>query len=572
MIKRINKYLLENYPLIWNTRVVWMLIILCFAHLIFYLAGFLSYYSPNQLHSYIFDNYFSGGFIWIGILLSILIFILWLNQYFKQNAFKLYYPKSNGSLFLEFIIVFVVCFFSISFYLSYTEGLRQRISGIVSTDELYKEADIVNKTAAFTVQNSYYYTCTNRCVPALVFDTLVSEDEVLELYVWNITRYDYDQNWKNVDPEEYMLYRDSLPQPYYSNHEFEELLKVNFPQRRISNVDQDYYDDDNEYGTDEEIAVQEKLYLGKYDKNTQYNLYSLYNYCACLTMVDSVKNAEYYAKHTAGLLENQNKDSIQKIISSYLQIADKYKISYKFTEKQWIDYIYNPPYYFVDHELYYNEEYDQYNRRYKIRDHVYHYNMETTMDNLLKSKNNVIPSEGILLFFYLALFFAILIYTFRTTTFRTWIISFVGLMALLFVFLAVYFFINISGNFGYNSQDSLLIAQTFVFIFIFWIFTVLGIAKRRNKLITGVALNWSIWTFPLIIPLIITRYVIFLRNSYNVCDEYGYEYSLYYQDSHYIWINNNIVELGYFNILLFLLFILIVAIPLLKKWKAMSEE
>ena len=132
-MKKINKYLLENYPLIWNTKIVLMVLILLGAHIAFYAAGFLSFSNPKDLNTYsLFDNYFRNGALWIGILFSILTFILWLKSYFKQNAFKSFYPKTNKSLFMEFVWIFIICFMNISFYLSYTEGLRQSVSNSIT--------------------------------------------------------------------------------------------------------------------------------------------------------------------------------------------------------------------------------------------------------------------------------------------------------------------------------------------------------------------------------------------------------------------------------------------------------
>ncbi|MGZ8537004.1 MAG: hypothetical protein ACXWV9_02020, partial [Flavisolibacter sp.] len=42
MIKRINQHLLTHYPLIWNTRIIWVLSANFILHLLFFLAGFAS--------------------------------------------------------------------------------------------------------------------------------------------------------------------------------------------------------------------------------------------------------------------------------------------------------------------------------------------------------------------------------------------------------------------------------------------------------------------------------------------------------------------------------------------------
>jgi len=220
-----------------------MLLILLGVNFVAYLAGFLSFSGVKDLQEYNpFERYFDGGAVWIGVLCSILVFILWLNKYFKQNAFKSFYPKKNASLFAEFLLIFVICFLNISFYFPYTEGFRQRVSNSISMEQLQYEVDIVNKGAAFTLK--YDYKHRDRCISVPVFDSLVSEEEVLKLYVKNAVESSKKYTgtdtlrlkWRDVNPEDYLLYKDSLPQPYYNNSEFVVLLKKHFPERIYSDT------------------------------------------------------------------------------------------------------------------------------------------------------------------------------------------------------------------------------------------------------------------------------------------------------------------------------------------------
>ena len=38
---KIDQYLLENYPTIWNTKIVWMLLVNIIIHILFFFIGFL---------------------------------------------------------------------------------------------------------------------------------------------------------------------------------------------------------------------------------------------------------------------------------------------------------------------------------------------------------------------------------------------------------------------------------------------------------------------------------------------------------------------------------------------------
>jgi hypothetical protein len=568
-------------------------------HLVAYFAGFFSFSETKELQEgNLFGRYFNGA-VWIGVLLSILVFILWMNKYFKQNAFKSFYPKKNASLFAEFVLIFIICFLNISFCIPYTEGFRQRISNSISTEQLEYEVDIVNKGEPFTLQG-YNYRHIDRCVSAPVFDSLVSEEEVLKLYVENrvdeCRKYEkknkniteknsspFYKKWKNVNPKDYLLYKDSLPQPYYANSEYTKLLKKHFPERMPR---------ENEEEEEEEEEDNDKFSpYGYNDKHIK----SIYNYSTYPILVKPIEKSEIfdtdyyeevvcvdddyddyvgdvyinyqkckawqqYAIYVADLLQNNKKEEIEKLLDNYLSLADKYAVSYQFKNKQWIDYVYNPPYYFADYDLSTMTRYDRYDNVRDTIDHIKAYDLNSCMQNLITSKSNVIKLETVLILLYIALFFAILIYAFRITTLRIWLMSFAGAIVVLLLFGAVYALSNVAGVI--DSDGIWAINQCFVFILIFWLFTIFCMWKGKMKKFSGMALNWGIVTFPCIFPLILERYTIYLKEiSKTLCPNHP----------HYVWINDHVLELGLLNILLFFIFLFLL-MPAIKKWKALPEE
>src|SRR5690606_28538552 len=115
-ISKINKYLIERFPTIWNTKIVWILLICLPIHGLFFLVGAnieLPYYS------YGFETkYFSSGWSFVGSIISMLILVGWLVSMLKNNAFKSFYPISNIQLFGQFLSYFIIIFCATSFYLS----------------------------------------------------------------------------------------------------------------------------------------------------------------------------------------------------------------------------------------------------------------------------------------------------------------------------------------------------------------------------------------------------------------------------------------------------------------------
>ncbi|SMC32270.1 hypothetical protein [Moheibacter sediminis] len=592
MIKKLNKYLLENHPLVWNTRLVWMLLIMGLMHIGFFVIGFFAYFSAVDLHdSDLFDSYLESGFVWIGILLSILILILWMNQYFKQNAFKFHYPKSKLSLFKEFLIIFLISLLCITQYFSYTKGLQIRVSGLKTTEQLEKEIDLTNLAAAFALQSSYYgndyrtsyfYSQSNRCVDVPAFDSLVSKDEVLKLHVSK----EFKRNVVDYAAEDtinYHKFPDSIFYPLYKNDEFEDVLIRSFPKRKAWRSTQDYKTNepfvkrDNYNGYYEEHIVVEDVsetasdvvYSAGSSTYQYYNLNSIYNYCGVVVNpFDSTKTDNTYAKQVFKLLNEDQKTEIQALLNNYQKLADEYEVGYRFKDKKWIDYVYNPPYYFVDYELTSPSRYDDNDHKRYKKDYFAQADMERSLKTIIEAKSGVIDSYSYLIVLYIALGISLLVYTFRITTMRTWVISVVGSIVVFFVYFCLYFAFGMLFS-TINETYALILVLSFIFLF--FILASSGILCGKRKLITGVNFIWSIWTFGFIFPILLGLYRIYLEWKYPVYLSQSENVTLFNRHPHIEWMNDHSELILSINLVLVFLFLILI-IPAIKKWKAMPEE
>lgn len=567
MIKKINQYLLENHSLIWNIRLVWMLVILTAMHLLSFLLGFFSFSSIVELHDdNLFEKYLFNGYVWIGILVSILIFILWFNQYFKQNAFKSLFPKSNWSLYKEFLFIILISFLTISQYLSFTKGLELRVSSIKSIEEVQKEKELIQQVTPFALQPNlaFYnnvYSNANRCMVVPLFDTLVDQDRLLQLFVSNKVS---SRIWPDtIKIENYKNYRDSLGSDFYRLPEFETLLVENFPERENWSAPQNYKTFEKVINNHEqtdylytETAVEEIGYSSQ-DHVSYKNLNSLYNFCS-YPWADFELNTKLVQKNYE-LLHEEKKEEIDQKLKEYLKLADFYSVSYRFKDKDWIDYVYNPPYYFVDYELSSISRYNSADQTTYKKDHISHSDLKTVIDNLDKSKSGVIPSFAYIFILYFTLGISLLIYTFRMTSTRVWVISLVGIFILQFIFYSLLFTFG-SILFGFTENLGLILGLSFILIFNLLLF--LGISRKKRKLITGVNLNWSLWTFPFLLPALVLLYESYLQSNWE------YEQLM---PANLAWLKDNWETVLYFNLFLILIYIFIM-LPILKKWQSMAEE
>ncbi|MFV0345344.1 MAG: hypothetical protein ACK5IQ_03720 [Bacteroidales bacterium] len=175
VIKNINLYLVKNYPIIWNTRFVWMMLVIFALHIISFLTGLLATGTERLMeYSHELRIYFSGIFQ-IQLIIAVLALVFWIIAYFRNNALKSRYPVSYWSLLKEFLIQFVVFFGLISFYFTMLYGQDVYVKTNFNPETLAKEAHIHNKAQAFIPKKQYDYHINNRAYPK-IYDSLIFND------------------------------------------------------------------------------------------------------------------------------------------------------------------------------------------------------------------------------------------------------------------------------------------------------------------------------------------------------------------------------------------------------------
>jgi hypothetical protein len=162
-MNKINQYLLTRYPLIWNTKVVWVLLANCIIHFLFFAAGFASL-SLETIRDFSSVWSVGGGTLFtFSVLCSLLVIIIWLVFFLRNNAFKNFYRIDKWHLAKEFAIMLVIIFTSINFFGSYNFGVRLRARSITSQEELVKELNAVNKAMAFVPESRDEFFILNNC-------------------------------------------------------------------------------------------------------------------------------------------------------------------------------------------------------------------------------------------------------------------------------------------------------------------------------------------------------------------------------------------------------------------------
>lgn len=506
MFKKIQNYLLINHPLLWNTKAVPMAIMLVVFNIIFFLIGFATGeldFSDTE------KNYFRHHediTIFFGVLISIISFIIWLVYYLKNNAFKSFYPKNNSSLFKEWTIIFGVCLLMSSFILSFTFGTETRIKNYFSENEAKERCETLRKASlfiGFQYDEALY-------INKIVNDTLRSVP--LDYVAFNNKKYSL-KSLINKDVESFTFF----------DHKSDSLIKikiknwlVNQQKDSIKKVMSDFFNISNDHDLKSNIDTEKWLSL----------VYDFPNFESKKIVAkqekDYYSNYDYDYEDSKTAVINSNYDEKIDTINQYIKIIGKEK------------YVFNKNYVPAS-ALFYN--YDIISKAYTDSD---------------------LKSELFIAVICFALGLSIVLFSFKISSGRNWLIALVSL-GILNIILGI-----LTAIFGTEYFYLISILVIFIGMFIYYSYINL---QKKSKGISAIILNTLLWMFPFFIPLVYFLIFEFLK--------YKYDY--------YSYINNNIEypaitffkdngeNMLWFNIVFIILTMYFFSIKI-KKWKGIAEN
>ena len=123
-----KKYLLERFPLVWNTHLIWALPLILATHLFFFSWGF-AMVTDEAMGNYYFSlrNRFEGLPTVMNFIAIVLLLVGWLIRLFRNNAFERFYPVSRWQLFRQFVIYLFIMGGILSSGLSFTIGESAKV-------------------------------------------------------------------------------------------------------------------------------------------------------------------------------------------------------------------------------------------------------------------------------------------------------------------------------------------------------------------------------------------------------------------------------------------------------------
>lgn len=349
-INKFNQYLLEKYPTIWNTKLVWMLMAGFVVHILFFIIGYISHINPKSLQtSNVIDDYFNKGIVFIHLIISILMIVGWLLMMFKNNAFKSFYPSSKGKLFSQFLQYFVIIFVCTTFYFSYMIGFKMYINNKYPDAEMKENIEIINRGNAFLSQNLELYTLDNRLSPKPFYDLycetdIKKVDRTKKYFVFYDRVYQYNSVYSKTSYKKNKDKEFIVPEP-----EKTENKEVIYSETNDNKSETFYFKKDvvdvSQYIKYEGFSFYNfsELFYEYKSEHYDYSTINYYdkNHIDYDNLLLKKKKAEVNRK-TAELLDKNNAVEVEKLLSQFLKISNQFAIENNLDEKQWTKMVYAP--------------------------------------------------------------------------------------------------------------------------------------------------------------------------------------------------------------------------------------
>lgn len=546
MIKKIQQYLLLHYPLIWNIRLVPMLLILIAIHLLIFGISFLSSEIVFKDYYYYYSMINSNGTMYTAsIFVGILILIGWLIFYMRNNAVKVFYPRKTINIFTEWGLTFIICLMITSLPISLSTGTISRWRMIASEKQTNKTLDMLQKAQVLIPEDMNEYTFNKELdKPLPIVDSIKVDPHKVDL---DLYAFDYTLQG-NIAIRGYK--GPSLL--FYSDYEYNSFYES-------KNRGGYFYDNDNE--------IRRKV-----------------------NNINTVKQ----------WLRTGQQDSIYALMNEFCELAKKHDLPIKISPELWMKRVYNPPYFEVNKAMLIGSRVDEEDPYYEYSNSPNYYkgydpDRELYYVNNYYSDTLMVGTEAEADFFYkstiayslplrqlqsgynqvresyasneelrnialvcicAALILSVFIFSCRMTSGRSWLIGFVLSGVLLFAVILMMIIMSELGGM-HDKVWVMLFTLFWIVLFLAIIVYLTGkIMNKKNKGRSRPLVNIMLWLLPCIIPLSYAFCIAFYENiSGNYYSPTNDAVSIMF------WINIPVVAITMYFIAL-----------LLRKWKSLPEE
>jgi hypothetical protein len=505
MFKKLNQYLLINQPLIWNLKAVPLAGFLLVCHLIFFILGYINGAIDFEKAEMYGSDYIDGFIIFFSILICILTLVVWLVYYFKNNGFKSYYPKSKFALFKEWILLLLLSFLLSSFSISYFAAKDLRVRSYFTEQEAELRCEVLALASIFT-DGSFEHP-----------------------------------GYKTVDSAGYQI----------------------------------------------TVMINSFDYRGR-----SYPLTSLVN--------KNTQGFQFFDRYEDSLMRKRvrdwlhtgEKDSVYNLLKKFEKIADEHHLKGNISAKQWLDIVYKPPVFDNDTIVadskgddLYDEQYSPdvyYERGPQVLDSTnqyvefrngkqYTYNRYYVPENELHHSygrvaeswtSPMVDMDFVTGILCCAFALALLIFAFRITSGRAWLIAVLGLGVISIIFGIISAIL---------SSEYIFLTMLILLFIVLVIYFFVVLTRNKGKGWSDITLNAMLWMLPGFIPALYTCAIEVVKRNTGYYDR-GIDYIRELNTSPQVTLLEDNVELMIILNLVFVFLAMILLTVKIQQWKGVAEN
>jgi hypothetical protein len=511
MFKNFNHKFVYKYPLIWNTKIVPFLLISLAIHILFFIVGYQNAIVASvQIHNYYIQESNATTINLFAILISVLVFIIWCVLYFRNNGFKAFYPKENNSLFKEWMLIVLFCTTTFSYTLSAIFGANVQTRSIMSQKVALERCETICKVSMFLQGSFKEDSFTNEKVNGkfvrIERDSFTFEEKNYAL-----------NSLMNKNIESFPFFDEK--QDSLTRLELQRLLKAN-NKEAISKIFKVYFAVANEHQLKSNISAEKWMDLVyDYPEFTNYKVIGKFE----RELQDEYgyeQNGEYYSKASDGLVEYDTVSTTIKNVNGQTYIYSKYYVSHQSLSK------------------FYNKVSAAW-------------------------QNPLLDWTFIMIMLYLSFAFSLVVFSFKVTSARNWLIALIALGVIQIIFgIGTVFF-------SYNLTFPILFLIYFLLICIY--FSIVYVQKRGKRL-SGISLNQILWLLPIFLPVIYVIVMDLVKSYWGYRNRFEFQRSVVVEKFPKIdWFEEHSFLMLYLNLVI-VIFIMFILSGVIKKWRGIPEE
>lgn len=518
MFKKFHTDLLIKNPLIWNTRIIPFTILLVVFNLIFFLIGYnhgIIDFQNQQNYHY---NFARPIVVIFSLLTSLLVFISWVIFYFKNNAFKSFYPKSGLSIFKEWLLILIICCLNLAYIPSYFYAIDLRARNYFDKIELERRCDIISKSSIFFdggFKEGYYVNV---------------KDEKGEWKQIRRDSFDYNNRKYSLNS---LINKDYTSFPLNDSKKDSLIINqvkqwmVNNQQDSIKNLMADFFKIINEHELTANIN-KEQWFAFVYD----YPEFTNYRKIGKSQVAEDYYLNDYYEDEV--IEETTYIDSLVVYNSNEI-IYDSISFNHKF--KNNVKYL--------EYKHYINSK-----------------SLEHSYDKISRSWiDPTVNFEFIIVYLYISLGISLLFFTFKFTSGRSWLISVITTITL-GIILGVLFSLRITTTARFGIVIGIIIALFSYFFFI--------LKKNQTKKISAIVLNLLVWYLPILLIMIYFLTIEILKISQGYYDV-PYEKRIYENFSLIENLESFAMPFYSLNLTITIIYMFFIS-KFIRKWKGIPES